>query len=72
MTEQVIAERRLSPEAAEMLKFGIDRQIESGAKSFGLSQYAQMWLAGMDMPSGTSSKPTKPYSAGCSRLYLCQ
>ncbi len=70
MTEEVIAKRRLSPEAAELLKFGIDRQIESGIKSFGTSQLAQMWLAGMDTPSGTSSKPTKPYSQ-VALVYTC-
>jgi len=70
MTEQVIATRRLSPEAAEILKLSVDRQIESEAKSFGLSQYAQMWLAGLDMPDSTSSKATKPYSQ-VALVYTC-
>ena len=58
---QAIVTRRLSPEAAEMLRFGIDRQVESATKSFGISQLAQMWLAGMDMPDSMESKPRKPY-----------
>jgi len=32
------------------------------AKAFGLSQYAQMWLTGQDMPNNTSGKPTRPYA----------
>lgn len=31
-------------------------------KAFGLSQYAQMWLAGYDTPDRKSGKPKKPYS----------
>ena len=53
--------QRLSAEAAEMLKVAVDQQVESAKKTFGLSQYAQMWLAGMDMPDTKDSKPTKPY-----------
>ncbi len=30
-------------------------------KTFGISQLAQMWLAGMDMPDSASGKATKPY-----------
>ena len=30
-------------------------------KTFGISQFAQMWLTGMDMPDSTSGKATKPY-----------
>jgi len=70
MTEQVIAKRRLSSEAAELLKLGIDRQIESATKSFGTSQFAQMWLAGLDMPDSTESKPRKPYGQ-VALVYTC-
>ena len=31
-------------------------------KAFGLSQYAQMWLTGQDMPNNTTGKPTRPYA----------
>jgi HK97 family phage portal protein len=53
---------KISPEAAEMIKFAVDRQVESAAKSYGISQYAQMWLSGNDMPGTKSSKPSRPYS----------
>ncbi len=60
--ETVDVTRRLSPEAAEMLRFGIDRQIADAKEKYGISQYAQMWLAGMDMPERGDSKPSKPFS----------
>jgi len=70
MTDQVTVHRRLSPEAAEGIKCGIDRQVELLAKSFGISQAAQMWLSGTDMPDTADSKPTKPYSQ-VALVYTC-
>lgn len=49
----------------------IKEKLQSWAqKAFGLSQLAQMWLAGSDMPDSTSSKPTKPYSQ-VALVYTC-
>ena len=62
MTE-VLATRRLSPEAAELLKAGIDSQVEKAiTKSYGTSQLAQLWASGMDMPESRRRTATKPYS----------
>jgi len=69
MTE-VQVNRRLSLEAAEGVKYGVDRQVEALAKSFGISQAAQMWLSGTDMPDTRDSKPTKPYSQ-VALVYTC-
>jgi len=70
MTDQVTVHRRLSPEAAEGIRCGIDRQVEALAKSFGISRAAQMWLSGTDMPDAESSRPTKPYSQ-VALVYTC-
>ena len=35
--------------------------VKGITKTFGISQYAKMWLAGADMPDGESAKPTRPY-----------
>jgi len=59
---EVLATRRLSPEAAELLKAGIDSQIEKAANGYGINQLAQLWLSGMDMPEGRRKTATKPYS----------
>ena len=39
-------------------------------KTFGLSQVAQMWLAGIDTPDDNSSKTTRPYSQ-VALVYTC-
>lgn len=70
MNDQVSVHRRLSPEAAEGMRLDIDRQVESLVKSFGISQAAQMWLAGTDLPDSKNSKPTRPYSQ-VALVYTC-
>ena len=40
------------------------------SKAFGLSQYAQMWLAGQDTTSNLSSKATRPYKQ-VSLVFTC-
>ena len=60
-TQQVRPER-LSPEAAGLLYAAVDRQVESAKEKYGVSQYARMWLAGMDVSDTKSGKPSKPYS----------
>ena len=62
MTDSTQIMERLSAEAAGLLYAAVDRQIESAKEKYGISQYAKMWLAGMDMPGSQSSKPSKPYS----------
>jgi len=39
-------------------------------KAFGLSQLAQMWLAGTDIPDSSKSKPNKPYKQ-VTLVYTC-
>jgi len=49
----------------------IKKTIQSWAqKTIGLSQLAQMWLAGEDMPDAKDSKPSKPYSQ-VALVYTC-
>jgi len=52
---------KLSPEAAEMLKAAVDRQVESARKGIGLSQLARLWDTGQSLVDGGSSKPRSPY-----------
>jgi len=64
MTEQIIVKRRLSPEAAELLRFGIDRQVESASKDFTikLSQFHQLFDKSTWVDGDSSSTPKRPYS----------
>ena len=64
MTEQVTATRRLSPEAAELLRLGVDRQIESASKDFTikLSQFHQLFDKSTWVDGDSSSTPRQPYS----------
>ena len=66
----VQAQRRLNVEEASLLKTVVDRQVESAVEKYGVSQYAKMWLAGMDMPNTQSSKPSRPYSQ-VELVYTC-
>ncbi len=52
---------KLSPEAAEMLKAAIDKQIESAKKGISLGQLARLWDTGQSLVDGSSSKPKYPY-----------
>lgn len=64
MTEHVEATRRLSPEAAELLRVGIDRQIQAARKDFtiGLSQFHQLFDKSSWVDGDSSSAPWRPYS----------
>jgi HK97 family phage portal protein len=69
-TELVEVRNRLSPEAASLLFSAIDRQVESAATKYGMSQYAKMWLAGLDEGDRIRSKPVTPYSE-VELVYTC-
>jgi HK97 family phage portal protein len=63
MTEQAIVTRRLSPEAAELLRAGIDRQVESARKDFTLklSQFHTLFDKSSWTDWDDSSTPRQPY-----------
>jgi len=64
VTQEVQVKRRLSPEAAELLRFGIDRQVESAGKDFTikLSQFHQLFDKSTWADGDSSSTPRRPYS----------
>jgi HK97 family phage portal protein len=64
MTEQAIVTRRLSPEAAEMLRLSIDRQVESACKDFTikLSQFHSLFDRSTWVGDDNESTPRRPYS----------
>lgn len=63
MTEQVLATRKLSAEAAELLRLSIDRQVESARKDFTikLSQFHQLFDKSTWVDGDSSSTPRQPY-----------
>jgi len=67
---QIVPAQRLSPEAADLLYAAVDRQVESAKEKYGISQYAKLWLAGMDVSGDAKSKPSKPYSQ-IELVYTC-
>jgi len=63
MTEAIV-KRRLSLEAAELLRLSIDRQVKSARKDFtiGLSQFHQLFDKSTWVDGDGSSTPRRPYS----------
>ncbi len=61
MTDQVTVKRRLSQEAAELLRLGVERQVE---KDFMLkpSSFHQLFDKSLWLSDNNSSTPTRPYS----------
>lgn len=72
MNEQAIVKKRLSSEAAEMMRYAIDRQIESAHKDFtiGLSQFHQLFDRSLWTDGDGSSTPNQPY-AQVALVYTC-
>ena len=64
MTEQAIVTRRLSAEAAELLRLSIDRQVESARKDFTikLSQFHSLFDKSFWTDLDDKSTPRQPYS----------
>jgi len=68
-TQQVKAER-VSQFQAEAIRISAEQDIELAQKSYGLSQFAQMFAMGFDSADNKDSKPTRPYSQ-VELVYAC-
>jgi len=72
LTTRTSENTRLSQFEAEVLRLGVNRRFEALQEKAGLSQLAQLWISGADMPGGggRSEKMTRPYSQ-LDLVYIC-